>query len=62
MRVIDVAADPEAAERRGVLATPTLLSVRGGREVRLVGDLTDRAAVRRALGLPEPQRAGGPGR
>jgi len=51
VQVIDVAVDPDAAERARVLATPTLISVRDGRETRLVGDLSDRTAVRRRLGL-----------
>jgi circadian clock protein KaiB len=51
VQVIDVAVNPEAAERARVLATPTLISVRDGHETRLVGDLSDRAAVRRRLGL-----------
>jgi circadian clock protein KaiB len=58
VQVIDVSADPDAAERARVLATPTLISVRDGRETRLVGDLSDRATVRRRLGLPVEPDAG----
>ncbi len=51
LEVIDVFADPQAAERDRVLATPTLIRVRPEPSRRIVGDLGDRELVARVLDL-----------
>ncbi|MFG0316091.1 MAG: circadian clock KaiB family protein [Planctomycetota bacterium JB042] len=51
LEVIDVFADPQAAELDRVLATPTLIRVRPEPSRRLVGDLGDRDLVARVLDL-----------
>lgn len=53
VEVVDVLADPGMAEAHGVLATPTLVRLHPQPERRVIGDLADRATVRRVLGLPE---------
>lgn len=47
--IVDVLEHFEAASKHGILLTPTLLSVRPGPEVRIIGNLNDRARVRSAL-------------
>jgi len=51
LRVIDVAEDPDAADRRGLVATPTLIRHEPLPEVRVVGDLDDSDALIDTLGL-----------
>jgi len=51
LEVIDVEADPEAAKRADIVVTPTLIRRRPLPEVRLVGDVTDEAAILAALDL-----------
>jgi len=57
VEVIDVYDHPEQAEAHRILATPTLVKLSPPPPVRIVGDLQDLEAVRRALDLP---RAPGP--
>jgi circadian clock protein KaiB len=51
LRVIDVGADPEAAEMADVAATPTMIRRAPPPEARLVGDVSDEAAILAALDL-----------
>jgi circadian clock protein KaiB len=51
LSVIDVGSDPEAAERADVVATPTMIRRAPPPEVRLVGDVSDEAAILAALDL-----------
>ncbi len=51
IEVVDVLEDSSAALERGIIVTPTLLVRRRGTELRLIGNLSDRDKVRRALGL-----------
>jgi circadian clock protein KaiB len=51
--VIDVLAEPARAEKAGILATPTLSYEEGGRQRRIVGDLSDAVRVLNFLGLDE---------
>ncbi|MDX1620861.1 MAG: circadian clock KaiB family protein [Nitriliruptorales bacterium] len=51
LEIVDVRADPEAAERAQVLATPTLSFDAGGSTRRLVGDMTDAKQILSLLGL-----------
>jgi len=51
LTVIDVEADPAAAERADVVATPTMIRREPPPEVRLVGDVSDEAAILAALDL-----------
>ena len=51
LSVIDVGSDPEAAERADVIATPTMIRRLPEPEVRLVGDVSDEAAILAALDL-----------
>jgi circadian clock protein KaiB len=51
LTVIDVEADPEAGERADVVTTPTMIRRRPEPEVRIVGDVSDEAAVLAALDL-----------
>lgn len=50
--VIDIASDPEAAERRGIVAIPTLIKGSPPPEVRLIGDMSDTEAVLSRLDIP----------
>ncbi|AMJ66609.1 circadian clock KaiB family protein [Hymenobacter sp. PAMC 26628] len=52
LRIIDLYQDPELAQQQQVVAAPTLVRVRPLPQRRLVGDLSNRAAVLAALGLP----------
>jgi circadian clock protein KaiB len=47
--LLDVAAEPEAAERAGVIATPTLIRRQPKPEIQIIGDFSDREAVLSAL-------------
>lgn len=49
--VIDVLANPELAEREGILATPTLCYEHSGRRRRIVGDLRDSKRILAFLGF-----------
>ncbi len=51
LTVIDVEVDPGAAERADVVATPTMIRRLPLPEVRLVGDVSDEAAILAALDL-----------
>ncbi|HZT27185.1 MAG TPA: circadian clock KaiB family protein [Pseudolabrys sp.] len=50
--VIDVVANPEIAERAGILATPTLSYEHPVRPRRIIGDLSDPKRVIDFLGIP----------
>ncbi|MBB3930925.1 hypothetical protein GGR25_001964 [Kaistia hirudinis] len=49
--VVDVRRDPKAAFSRQIFATPSLVSIRAGRRILIVGDLSDRDAVVERLSL-----------
>ncbi|MGE0418070.1 MAG: circadian clock KaiB family protein [Acetobacteraceae bacterium] len=49
--VIDILADPQAAENARILATPTLLKVRPGPRRIIIGDLSDTEKVLTGLDL-----------
>jgi circadian clock protein KaiB len=51
VQVIDIRADPDVAEREHLLAVPALVRVAPAPVRRIVGDLSDHAAVRSALEL-----------
>lgn len=51
VRIIDVLVDPKAAFARQIFATPSLVSIQGGRKTLVVGDLSDRDAVVQRLSL-----------
>ena len=51
LEVIDVLRRAAEAEAAGILATPTLLREHPAPAVRIVGDLTDEAALFEALGV-----------
>ena len=59
--LVDVAAEPEAAEAAGALATPALLRRTPAPEIWIIGTLADHEAVLRALAGPggAPGSAGG---
>lgn len=52
LEVVDVVADPEAAEADNVIATPTLVRVSPAPVRRVIGDLSDEHKVAWSLGLP----------
>lgn len=52
LEVVDLERDPRRAERDRIIAVPTALRASPGPERRAVGDLSDAAAVCRALALP----------
>lgn len=56
VEVIDVLAQPQLAERAGVLATPTLSYEHPDRPRRIIGDLSDAKRVLEFLGI-EPREA-----
>ena len=56
--VIDIKADPEAAESHRVLATPMLLLSNNERMCRVIGDLSDIEQVIDFLGLQRSDAAG----
>ncbi len=58
VEVIDVLEHPELADEERVLATPALLRRSPEPAKRIVGDLTDREAVVRALELPASRPRG----
>ena len=49
--IIDVLANPQAAEDEFILATPTLVKVTPEPERRTIGDLSDKALLLRGLDL-----------
>lgn len=51
LTVVDLHQHPERAEENGILGLPCLVKLRPGLVRRLVGDLTDRDRVLKALGL-----------
>ena len=51
VQVVDVQRDPDAAERDGILTTPTLIKISPGAPRRVTGDLTDFEQVLAALSL-----------
>lgn len=52
LRIIDLYQEPQLAQQEQIIAAPTLVRVRPLPQRRLVGDLSDRATVLAALGLP----------
>lgn len=54
VEIVDVLAEPARALADRIVVSPTLLRMAPTPVVRVVGNLSDLAAVRRALGLPEP--------
>lgn len=55
--VVDLWRDPTVARREQLLAAPTLVRERPLPARRLLGDLSDTAAVLRGLGLPQEATA-----
>jgi circadian clock protein KaiB len=51
LTIIDVLEQPERAEERHILATPTLIRTSPLPPLRIIGDLSERDVVRQALGL-----------
>lgn len=54
LRIIDMYQQPELAQEAQIVAAPTLVRRRPLPQRRLVGDLSNRAAVLTALGLDHP--------
>ncbi|MEO0421144.1 MAG: circadian clock KaiB family protein [Pseudomonadota bacterium] len=59
LTVVDVLETPELAEASRVMATPTLIKESPGPIRRVIGDLSDHAAVLRAIGVEPRQEAEG---
>ena len=57
VEVIDIRADPEVAERERLLAVPVLVRLGPGPVRRIIGDLSDRAAVLSFLHLTHQNEA-----
>lgn len=53
LEVVDVTENPELAEERRILATPTVIRMAPLPERRVIGDLSDERRTTFALGLPE---------
>ena len=53
LEIIDIYQHPMLASENQIIASPTLLKVHPPPEVRLVGELSDRAGVLRSLGVPD---------
>jgi circadian clock protein KaiB len=53
LEVIDVFEEPARAQRDRVIATPTLIKLRPGPELRLIGSVADPEAILRHLGLAD---------
>lgn len=51
IEIINVLEQPELARREGIFATPTLIKVAPPPTRRILGDLSDYAALRMALGM-----------
>ena len=56
--IIDIYQQPELAQDNQLIGVPTLIKKRPGLIRRLVGDLSDRARVLAALGLPASPSTG----
>jgi len=52
--IVDIYQQPELAQQEDLIGVPTLIKLRPGLVRRLVGDLSDRARVLKALGLTTP--------
>lgn len=52
IEIVDVLADPQQAEERRILATPTLIKLEPAPQRRIVGDLADSVELIAALQLP----------
>jgi circadian clock protein KaiB len=52
--IVDIYQQPELAEREDLIGVPTLIKRRPGLVRRLVGDLSDRERVIKALGIMPP--------
>ena len=52
--IIDIYQQPELAQREDLIGVPTLIKRRPGLVRRLVGDLSDRERVLKALGIAPP--------
>ncbi len=52
--IVDIYQQPELAQREDLIGVPTLIKRSPGLVRRLVGDLSDRERVLKALGLPPP--------
>jgi circadian clock protein KaiB len=53
--IVDILADPQAAEAARILATPTLVCDRGSTSRRIIGDLRERQRVLDFLGIKAEQ-------
>lgn len=51
LEVVNVLENPGIARENGVIAIPTLERLSPGPERRVIGDLSDKSAVRRFLGI-----------
>ena len=51
IEIVDVLDDFEAASKRGVLVTPTLLIHQAGSDLKIIGNLSDTEKLRAVLGL-----------
>ena len=52
--IVDIYQQPELAQQEDLIGVPTLIKLRPGLVRRLVGDLSDRTRVLKALGLTTP--------
>lgn len=53
IEVVDVARCPQLAREHGVVAIPTLERVRPKPRKRVIGDLSDRDALKKFIGYPQ---------
>lgn len=53
IEVVDVLIDPGRAETERILATPTLIFRRDGKDRRIIGDLSNRRRVLEALAISD---------
>ena len=53
LQIVDITQDPSAAREQQIIAAPTLIKMEPLPRRRLIGDLSDRLQVLRALGLAE---------
>lgn len=54
LEIIDILEQPHQACAQMIIAVPTLVRVKPGPMVRVIGDLSDSQAVLAALGMPVP--------
>lgn len=54
LRIVDIHRHPQALDADGILAVPTLVRRAPKPVRRVIGDLSNDAALRQALGLPAP--------